>query len=272
MPAVQLARLRIQTTRLAESFDDPGEFSRGLDSLLELYGNRAFRPGFDAVDRSSLPAYHVPPLVMRQLEIELGQISKTNPVVCLQIIDRLWQSPVLEMRLVAIYLLGEIPASQTEEVKARLKTWCNPAEDTAVLLDLLSIGGKNIRKHSPLAWLEICEEWLGDIDPQILKIGLRALEPFLVEYQMEHLPRVFNLLEAPLRNPSHAVMTEIEVVITQLYAISPMETQFFIRNCLENKPDQQCLRLIRRLLPGFSGETQTYLRSYFPVVQREPGK
>jgi len=269
MPAVQLARLRIQTTRLAESYDDPKEFSRGLDSLLELYGNRAFRPGYTASDRSRLPAYNVPPLVMRQLEVELGQVCAADPANSLQNIDQIWKSENLEMREVAIFLLGRVSLDYLVEVTARLKNWCDPTQDPKLIHDLLLTGGRTIRQVQPENWLELTSEWLRTRDSRVINIGLCSLEPFLDDTRMKYLPQVYNLLDPLVENPHPAVMADLEKVLQQVYSISPMETQSFLRKNLEANPHPQFIRLVRRLLPNFTPESQNYLRSYISQQDRE---
>jgi hypothetical protein len=269
MPAVQLARLRIQTTRLAESFDDSLKFSRGLDSLLELYGNRSFRPGYTASDRSRLPTYNVPPLVMRQLEIELGRVCAADSAISLEIIDQIWQSEILEMRQIAIYLLSQIPPAHLAEVLTRLRNWCTPSEDENLVHDLLLIGGRTIRKVEPETWLGFTQDGLRSTEPRSIIIGLNSLEPFLDETRMEYLPQVFKLLEPLVEDPPPAALADLEAVLLQIYAISPMETQSFIRKNLETKPHPQFIRLVRRLIPNLSTETQHYLRSYFLHQDRD---
>ena len=260
MPAVQLARLRIQTTQLSESFDNPAEFTRGLDSLLELYGNRAFRPGHNVSHRSRLPAYNVPPLVMQQLELQLGMVGGADPIHCLQNIDTLWEANNLEMREVAVFLLGQIPPDFLGEVRDRLKRWCDPTLDQVLLSGLFSTGGAAIRLAEPDTWLAFTAEFLISPDPLQVNLGLQALEPFLLEKGLDYLPRVFNMLEPLVKDPPAAVMSELQKVLFQINGISPVETRSYLRKFLESDPSPAFLRFIRRLLPDLPVETQAALR------------
>ena len=270
MPAVQLARLRIQTTRLAESFGDPAEFARGLDSLLELYGNRAFRPGTNTQPHSRLPAYNVPPLVMQQLEIELRRVGRSDPIHCLQNIDVLWASEILEMRQVSVFLLGEVPPPYLPETVAKLTRWCLPAEDPDLVRGLLVTGGAQIRRTEPDTWLALAADWLRNPDARAEVIGLWALEPFLSDTGMRNLPEVFRLLDPLVGDPAPAGIAELETILVQIYGISPKETQSFLRKNLEGDPSPQTLRLVRRLLPFLDADTQAVLRASFPRQERDP--
>ena len=79
MPAIQLARLKIQSVRLAENFADPHTFARELRGLLDFYAERTHRPGQVGEPPPILPAYNVPPQVMRQVERELSPIAIQDP-------------------------------------------------------------------------------------------------------------------------------------------------------------------------------------------------
>ena len=262
MPAVQLARLRIQTTRLAESFDDPAEFTRGLDSLLELYGNRAYRPGHNVSHRSRLPAYNVPPLVMQQLELQLGMVGSADPIHCLQNIDKLWETRILEMCEIAVFLLGEVPPGYRKEVLDRLQHWCDPTIDPGLLRLLFSTGGAAIRKAEPDTWLSFTADLLISTDPQEVILGLQALEPFLAETGLDFLPRIFNMLEPLVNDPPPAVMSALHDVIILINGISPVETRSYLRKFLDSDPSPALLRFIRRLLPDLPADTQAALRHY----------
>ncbi len=260
MPAVQLARLRIQTTRLAESFDDPAEFASGLDSLLELYGNRAYRPGTNVGHRSRLSAYNVPPLVMQQLELQLGMVGGADPIHCLNNIDKLWETQILEMCEIAVFLLGKVPIDYRQDVMDRLRRWCDPALDQGLLRLLFSTGGSTIRTTEPNTWLAFAADFLITPDPQKVILGLQALEPFLAETGLKYLPRLFNMLEPLVIDPPAAVMPTLHDVLLQINGISPVETRSYLRKFLEADPSPALLRFTRRLLPDLPAETQASLR------------
>ena len=45
MPAIQLARLKIQISELLRFFDSPPDFIRELHAIYEFYADRTKRPG-----------------------------------------------------------------------------------------------------------------------------------------------------------------------------------------------------------------------------------
>jgi hypothetical protein len=59
MPAIDLARLKKQTARLADQFDQPSVFLRELREVLEFYVNRTL-PSQSVAPSSVLPTYRTP--------------------------------------------------------------------------------------------------------------------------------------------------------------------------------------------------------------------
>ncbi|RPJ43018.1 MAG: hypothetical protein EHM21_12100, partial [Chloroflexi bacterium] len=99
MPAAELSRLRTQINGLIDRFDDPTGFRLALRDLLEMYANRAYRPGQAVQPQPLLPSYRVPPLITHQLELELSKTCLEQPAQALEVVEALWHDPFLEPRL-----------------------------------------------------------------------------------------------------------------------------------------------------------------------------
>src|SRR5512143_3412435 len=149
MPAVELTRLRQQINRLIARFDDPVGFHSALNDLLDLYANRAYRPGKAVQPQPLLPSYRVTPLIMQQLELELGKTCQEQPGQALGVVDALWRDPYLEPRLLAASLLATIPASHHEAAIQTLRAWAVPGENFRMLDALFRHGTTSLRRSAP---------------------------------------------------------------------------------------------------------------------------
>jgi len=78
VPAIHLARLKIQAARLAEKFGEPEAFLLALNELLDYYTNRTIRAA-QIAQRLSVPTYYTPRPVLRQIESELAVLAETQP-------------------------------------------------------------------------------------------------------------------------------------------------------------------------------------------------
>jgi len=261
MPAVELSRLRVQINGLIARFDDPIGMRSALHDLLDLYANRAYRPGQTVKAQSLLPSYRVTPLVMRQLELELGKTCKEQPELALNVVEELWHDTYLEPRVLSTALLGAIPASHAEAVIQKISNWAKPEENSRMLDTLFQNGSVELRRSAPQLLLGIIEQWLGSYRPELQTLGLRALVPLIHDTAFENLPPVFRLLGPVVQNISVPLQTDLQIVVEAMAKRSPVETAYFLRQSLGIAVGQGTARLVRRCMPLFDTAQQTSLRS-----------
>ena len=119
MPAIDLNRLRKQASRLADFFFVPDEFIRHLREMLEFYVDHTMRKQPAIAPSADLLSYHMPAVILKQIEQEIHSNASEYPDAALELADRLWDEGYLETRLLAAFLLGRIPP-QEERLLARL--------------------------------------------------------------------------------------------------------------------------------------------------------
>lgn len=261
MPAAELSRLRAQINGLITHFDDPSGFRGALRDLLELYANHAYRPGQAIKPQPLLPSFRVPPLVLRELEIELGKTCQERPDQALNVTDALWHDPNLEPRLLAARLLGAIPPGHEGAVIEMLKAWAQPGENFRILDALFRDGMAGLRQSAPDLLLGLTEEWMGTSRSEMQSMGIRALIPLIQESGFENLPPVYRILSPLIQTSPAALNADLQAVMEVLSKRSPTETAYFLRQTLSIATGQATARLVRRCLPYFSQAQQDSLRS-----------
>lgn len=261
MPAVELSRLRAQINGLIDRFADPVGFQLALRDLLDLYANRAYRPGQAVKPQPLLPSYRVMPLIMQQLELELAKTCQEQPGQALAVVNTLWRDPYLEPRLLAVALLGAIPANYQEAVVKTLRDWAAPSENFRMLDELFRGGTTTLRRSAPQRLFHLFEEWLNSAETATQSMGVRALIPVIEDPAFENLPPVFSLLSTLVQRSPNSLMTDLQAVIEALARRTPVETAYFLRQALSLAPGAGISRLIRRCLPLFSPEQQASLRA-----------
>lgn len=266
MPAVQLARLKTQIHALIWHFTRPHEFLECLLDLLEYYAEQGYRPGVIVLPSKRTPAYRVPALVMRQLEQELAPLCRENPGATLPVVDVLWEDRHLEPRLLAAYLMGQVPLPDPQPVLTRLKAWCQPAVERPVLTAMLNQGCAGLRRQHPQHWLELAQTWANNPDPTFQSIALQAILPAVKDRGFENLPPIFRLVTPLFSTTSPAVQFDLLEVTMSLARRSPTETAHLIQNILGVNPAPEAIRLVRRSLPAFDPETQGKLRKIITTL------
>lgn len=262
MPAIQLARLKLQAAELAITFDQPAAFVRGLEDLCEFYANRAYRPGVSGESRPSLlQSYNIPAPVLRQVQQEILPLTSRAPEAGLMLCRALWDKPILEHRLLAAGILGGLPVSPPGPVIACLRAWVESAPEEQILNALLQQGAAQMRQRKPEALLDLAESWLNRSQVLNLQVGLRLMQSLANDPGFENLPAIFTRIASLTRVLPSAVRPDMVNLLRTMIRRSPAETAYFLRDNLQapNNPDTPWL--IRQVMDEFPPEIQASLRA-----------
>jgi hypothetical protein len=260
MPAVQLARLKIQVDQLVWQFTRPLDFQRGLKNLLETYADWSYHPGESIEPGSLLPAYHVAPLLLAQIEQQLTRQCQEMPAAALALADALWLDAYFEPRLLAAFILGQIPLKPMEEISRRIQSWSDFSADKQIQEAIFSQATLRLRRENPGVWMEIINTWLTASPIASKVMGLRALGGLLEDREFEDLPRAFNMLQPLLLTAPSRLHGDLLVVLQIFVRRSPVETTHFLRQVLSGTNNPLPARLVRQILPTLSPELQASLR------------
>jgi hypothetical protein len=262
MPAIQLARLKIQSAELVSHFYDPAAFVRGLHDLLDFYADRTRKPGQAGEPPPLIKPYNVPPPVLRQVKTDLNPYVATDKDSALALCDTLWGEPYLECRLLAIELLGLIPPDPPDEVLERVNAWATPKIEDRLLNALVNKGLIEVSKRYPELFLSQVDEWLTSEEDLARRMGLKAISMMLEDRDFENLPKIFRLLAPLIRSSPSQLRPDLLDVIQSLAKRSPNETAFFLRQNLSVLEDNSGTAwLIRNSARYFPAEIQISLKN-----------
>src|SRR5574339_1190522 len=225
MPAIDLARLRKQAARLADFFFLLDEFLKHLHEMLDFYVNRSLRKVEDVAPGSILATYRTPPIIMRQIELELTDIAAENPAAALDLADLLWDEGYLELHMLAAFLLGRIPPQeeQQDRLLARLTAWTAQVRDPSVRAALLTTSLGRVRKETPTQFLQLIGEWLHPGRMRTWPNGIQALLPMIEDPAFQNLPPVLDVVEPIIEAAPPLIQLDLEELILALYKASPSE-------------------------------------------------
>ncbi len=262
MPAIDLARLRKQTSRLIDFFFVPDEFLRHLRGILDFYVNRTLRTVEAVAPGSNLSTYHTAPVILRQIELGLAEIASNNPAAALDLADLLWDEGYLETCLLAAYLLGRIPPQeeQGERLLARLTAWTQQVRDPSVRVALLTTSLLRLRQETPDQFLELIGEWLHPARTRTWPNGIQALMPMFEDPNFENLPPVLHILEPVFEAAPAIIQVDLSDLVLVMFKSFPTETAFFLRQVLTNSENPMTHVTLRRISSIFPEELLAELR------------
>jgi DNA alkylation repair enzyme len=247
MPAVDIARLRIQSARVTDHFGDPPALLRELHDMFELYADRTRRPGQLASPVTVLPSYHIPVPALRQLENDLGFQAENRPEETVALAEALWRDGYLESRLLAAYLLGRTRPGG-EEFLERLTDWVSHTREPNVRRTLLTTSLGRLRRENQPDFLRLVRRWVHPTYDRMWSRAIEALLPVLADPEFHNLPVVFDLVKPIVNSGPPVMQNEIAELITALYEASPTETTVYLRQVALGSGHPQTRVTLRRIL------------------------
>jgi hypothetical protein len=260
MPAIQLARLKIQIIELLTYFDRPADFVRELHVLLGFYADRTRRPGQSGTPKPLIKAYNVPRQVMRRIKSDIALQVVSYPESAFSLADQLWDDNWFECRLLAISILGLIPLESNNRVIGRMQMWGKKCKEDALLDALLADGAVQIRDENPNEYLLLVEDWLSETEISSRKVGLRAVPALVMNSGFENLPAIYRLLAPLIRESTSVLEADMLTAVRALGKRSPQETAYFLRQNLIAPHKSGLAVITRRSLDVFPPDLQDSLR------------
>ena len=182
MPAISPARLKIQTAQLADVFSEPAACVRYLHNILDQYADRTYRHGQSGEPLPLIQAYRVKTPVLKQIILELSPLAATEPQQALALCDALWEQPVLEFRLLAADLLGQIPPFPPEPIINRILVWIQKGTEARLIETIIAKGMIRLTKENLPIVINLAENWISARSPMSVS---RVTTPFC---QVQSLP------------------------------------------------------------------------------------
>jgi hypothetical protein len=264
MPAIDLARLRKQASRLADFFFVPDEFLKHLHELLDFYVNRTVRKQTAIAPGSNLPTYRTHNIVIKQIEQEISRSASDYPEAALELADLLWDEGYLETKLLAAFLLGKIPP-QESHLLPRLTAWTQQIHDANLLAELLDSSLARMRKESPGQFLQLVAEWLQPERARLWQNGIQAVTSAVADPAFINLPPLFKLIAPVVEAAPAKLQNEIEELVLALYKRSPAETTYFLRQVLTTSNDPMTAITFRRIASAFPQKLKDELGEFIRV-------
>lgn len=263
MPSIDLARLRKQVSRLIDFFFVPDDFTANLNDMLDSYVDYTVRRKPATAPGAVLRTYRTPAVVVRQIEQGLTPLATApeNAEATLDLADRLWDEGWLETCLLAAFLLGCIPPRE-ERLMARLTAWTAQVRDPQLRASLLNSSLVRMRKQAPNMFLDLLREWLRPERGRMWADGIQAAVSAVSDPEFKDLPPLLDVIRPVVEAAPSGLQLDLEELVLALYAASPTETSYFIRQVLIETKNPMTAITFRRMSPNFPTELKEEIREF----------
>lgn len=261
MPAVDLTRLKSQLDGLSWRVTRPEEFVQELNAIFSHYADRVYRPGEQVIKKHIVQAYHIPPLVFRQTELELKQRFVENPAAALNLADLLWQENLFEPKLFAAAILGMLPPEQAAEISRRLEQWGQQSTDAKILGPMLEKSTLRLRQEQPQKLMQVLKNWSGSTELADQRLVLLLMQIMLQDLSFDNLPPLLDMLTVAIKLHPQALQQTLVDVFIQLIQRTPLESAYFLRQLIRLGTSEPSANLLRKIITEFDEPTRSSLLS-----------
>jgi len=261
MSAVQLNQLQNQLDQLVLNFDEPPKFKAMLVGIFEKYADLTYRAGQAVRSSSLIESYHIPTLILQQLDLSIATLCQQNPIQTLQNADFLWTDAYLETRQVAVILISHLPVDFSGEALQRIKKWSESESEIILVTYLVEKGSVSIRYAAEKEWLDLIGTWTESGKRKYQQIGLLALTGLAQDHEFVNIPEIYSILMPLALDASQDNFTELMTIFEILAKRSASETTYYLKQILASTNNAVFLRLYRRIIPIFPTEYQLSLRA-----------
>jgi hypothetical protein len=260
MPAVEIPKLRARLGLLLTAGYEPVELARGIRRLFDLYADPT-QLVTSQTPPGSPKRFNTPLILSLEVEKAIQPICLEKPLEILPVIDALWGYPEIELRQLAVRLLGGFSRDQYPEVTRRIELWSRQGLEEDLLVFLLQTATISLRKNDPESWLNTLRGWGISDQPKQVALAIRGLLPLIEDKEFQNLPLVFTFLY-PFFQPFRTDLAyELEAVLSTLISRSEIETVFFVKQLMGGNQVREYGRFLRRIMGQFSPGNQVSIKN-----------
>lgn len=271
MPAIEPARLKMQTEVLMEVFHQPDLFSHTTNELLSLYANRTQRPGQLETGRTLLPTYNTPQPVIQTILNAARQHAEKKPGEAIACSIALWNIAMLESRLLAAQLLGIAslnPAFNSQALSV-LDNWCQQTDDDAFRKRMIQEIVHRLGVQAPHLILDHVKEIIVRSGGTYMKSALEMLTALVNTPTFNNLPAIFTIAGQAVRNPDPRCTPQTLDLIKAIVHRSPQEGAFFLLQAIQAGPNPDTHWLVRQVLPELPSNLAREIRNQGKAIEQD---
>lgn len=259
MTAINPARLKLQTAELGQLIDQPDQFIVRLHDLLNFYSGRVRQTHLSRAPLR-LQTYQVPEPVLQAMELEIAEQIAEDPKAGYPLTDGLWTERWVEIRRLAIYLLGILPTEDPNQIISRIQTWLEACTSEDIRHRIMTEGMTKLAQEKPDQCLAFIQNMISSGSKTNHQAALFGLEFFAQNTTFPNLPLIYRYLSQILQSEEKGLVKEINDLLKVLVVRSQQETTYFLGQQVGLASKPRILRVIRGVIHQLSPANQQFLK------------
>ena len=147
-----------------------------------------------------------------------------------------------------------------EQLTAHLTSWIAQSRDGNLRNALLDQGLVRLRKEASSRFLQLLEAWLTAEPSPSWGDAIRAATAAIKDPAFSDVPTLLKALEPALKESPPQLQLDVEELIKALYAVSPSETTYYVRQILAGSENPSTTARFHRMAPSLPPELRSTIR------------
>jgi hypothetical protein len=266
MPAIRPMQLKTDVEKLCGKASDPMGFVYEIKELLDYYSDRTKRSGFRSAQPSLIKSYKVPKQVIQQILSRLKPEIISNPGIDFSLAELLWQENWLELKILALEILGWIPNQSAETTINVLKSWSDQITGDKVLHDAFAKGLVGLFKDHPSAVLNLLGSWVNSPVSNKHKLGIRVIPWLIKSRDFDNLPKIFSILHSQVVQVGKIPDADLLYSVRELSRYFPRETSYFLQRIISINDNPMIRGFIRQIIDEFPPDVKNEMTSFLSTT------
>lgn len=217
--------IKKRTKKVLEKLDEPQEFTRGLQELLESYVNRKATKNYQRIIPDTGEFYGVPKPVLGTIASEIGNFIQKEPAKAEGLLKVIWAEGSFEAKQIVGKSLEKFGPKNPAFCLDFVSSVLPDLDNWSVCDNLAMFGVEPIVCSNPELVLPLSKKWIESDNKWIRRFGVVTLRGYK---RVKTTDKVFNILDMVMEDDEKDVKKAVSWVLREITKKNPNEVADFL--------------------------------------------
>ena len=252
------SQIQKRTKELLEKADNPEEFTRGLQELLESYVDRDATKNYQRIIPDTGKFFGVPLPILRVVAAEIGKFIREEPTEAPSLLETIWNEGSFEARQIAGKCMEKFGPKNPKICLDFVSSVLPDLDNWAVCDNLAMFGVEPIVYSNPELILPLSEKWINSENKWTRRFGVVTLRGYK---KIQTTNEVFEILDLVMEDKDKDIKKAVSWVLREITKKNPDEAAEFLTRWAKANPSKDARWIIKDGMTKLPEEKQTEILS-----------
>ena len=247
------SQIQERTKKLLEKAEDPKEFTKGLQELLNSYVDRVATKNYKRIIPDTGKFYGVPLPILRAIAVEIGKFIQKEPTKPQLLLETIWNEGSFEARQIAGKCLEKFGPKNPKICLDFVSSVLADLDNWAACDNLAMCGVEPIVYSSPELVLPLSEKWIKDNNKWIRRFGVVSLRGYK---RIQITDKVFEILDLVMEDKDKDIKKALSWILREITKKNLDEVAKFLMKWAKANPSKDAKWVIKDGMKKLSNNEQ----------------